>query len=179
MKPFKFCWELHKWLGIVLCLILINISVTGLLLLEKKKVEWIQPGTRKGQAGTPVDFVTIQAALDAVLDCNHPDFATLDAIDRIDVRPDKRVYKVQSKTHYAEIQIDAVTGEVLNIASRRSDMLEQLHDGSIFGEWMHGMVMPIVSVANIVLALTGIYLWLGPKLRKRRLAKAAKPTPNN
>ena len=171
MKPYRFCWELHKWLGIVLCLIFINISVTGLLLLEKKKCDWIQPPTQKGQEGKPADFVTIQAAVDAVLDCNHPDFATEDAIDRIDVRPGKRVYKVLSKTNYAEIQIDAITGQVLSTATRQSDLLEQLHDGSWFGEWAHAMLMPLVAVANIVLALTGLYLWLGPKFRKKK-AKA-------
>jgi uncharacterized iron-regulated membrane protein len=39
MKPYKVFWELHKWLGIVLAAILINISVTGFLLLEKKQYE--------------------------------------------------------------------------------------------------------------------------------------------
>jgi uncharacterized iron-regulated membrane protein len=168
MKPYKFCWELHKWLGIVLCLILINISITGLLLLEKKQYEWIQPPTLKGQEGVPADFVTIQAAMDTALDCNHPDFATLDAIDRIDVRLGKRVYKVLSKTNYAEIQIDAITGKVLSKARRRSDMLEQLHDGSFFGEWAYSLLMPFVAVTNVVLALSGLYLWLGPKFRKKK-----------
>jgi uncharacterized iron-regulated membrane protein len=168
MKPYKFCWELHKWLGIVLCLILINISVTGLLLLEKKRCDWIQPPTQRGQEGKPADFVTIQAAMESVLDCNHPDFATADAIDRIDVRPGKRVYKVLSKTNYAEIQIDAMTGQVLSAGTRQSDWLEQLHDGSLFGEWAHAMLMPLVAVANIVLAVTGLYLWLGPKFRKQK-----------
>ncbi|MCP4452174.1 MAG: PepSY domain-containing protein [Planctomycetes bacterium] len=168
MKPYKFCWELHKWLGIVLCLILINISVTGLLLLEKKRCDWIQPPTQKGREGKPEDFVTIQTAVDAVLDCNHADFATANAIDRIDVRPGKRVYKVISKTNHTEIQVDAITGQVLSQATRSSDMLEQLHDGSLFGEWVHALRMPLVAVANIVVAVTGMYLWLGPKFRKKK-----------
>ena len=175
MKPYKFFWEAHKWIGIVLSVILINISVTGLLLLEKKNVEWIQPGTRKGQEGPPADFVSIQTALESVLDCNHPDFATLDAVDRIDIRPDKRVYKVQSKTNYAEIQVDAITGDVLHIADRKSDLLEQLHDGSYFGTWMHSSIMPLVAVANVILAVTGLYLWLGPKFRKRKSATTVTP----
>ncbi len=168
MRPFKFCWELHKWIGIVLSIILINISVTGLLLLEKKNCEWIQPATYKGQEGTVSDFISVQAALDAVLDCNHPDFGDLDAVDRIDMRPSKRVYKVRSKTNYAEIQIDAVTGQILNKGRRNSDMLEQLHDGSLFGDWAHDTLMPLVAVTNIILALSGLYLWLAPKLRKKK-----------
>jgi uncharacterized iron-regulated membrane protein len=168
MKPYKVCWELHKWIGIVLSLVFINVSVTGLLLLEKKHYDWIQPPTQRGQEGKPADFVTIQAALDSVLDSNHPDFANLDAIDRIDVRPGKRVYKVLAKTNHAEIQIDAMTGKVLSVSERKSDMLEQLHDGSFFGDWMHGKIMPVVAIANIFLTLTGLYLWLGPKFRKKK-----------
>ncbi len=168
MKPYKFCWELHKWLGIVLCLILINISVTGLLLLEKKHCDWIQPPTREGQEGKPENFVTIQTALNRVLDCNHPDFDSVDAIDRIDIRPGKRIYKVLSKTHYGEIQVDAITGQILSVGVRRSDMLEQWHDGGMFGEWVHAMLMPLVAIANTILALTGLYLWLGPKTKKKK-----------
>lgn len=175
MKPYKLCWELHKWIGVVLSLILINISITGLLLLEKKNYEWIQPAIREGQEGSLADFVTIQAAMDTVLECNHPDLANPDAIDRIDIRPGERVYKVLSKTNYAEIQIDAITGQVLNIATRRSDLLEQLHDGSLFGDWIHGKIMPTVAVANIVLALSGLYLWLGPKLKKKKSLTKSKP----
>ena len=77
----------------------------------------------------------MKRVLDAVLDCNHPDFADIDAIDRVDFRPGKRVHKVRSKTRHAEIQIDAITGKVLNIATRPSDLLEQLHDGSVLGEY--------------------------------------------
>jgi len=171
MRPYKVLWEMHKWIGIVLSLILINVSVTGLLLLEKKQHEWIQPATRKGQEGTTAELITMQQVFDAVLDCNHPDFADVEAIDRVDFRPGKRVHKVRSKTHNAEIQVDAVTGDVLSVATRRSDMIEQLHHGSLFREWMHGKIMPAVGIANIVLAPSGRYLWLGPKCKKKKKLK--------
>ena len=168
MTVFKLCWEAHKWIGIALSLMLINISVTGLLLLEKKQYDWIQPSTRQGAPGSSADFITLQQVLDAVFACQHPDFADINDIDRIDFRPGKRVHKVRSTKHHAEIQIDAVTGEILSTSTRRCDFLEQLHDGSWFGPWMHGMIMPVVAVANTVLALTGLYLWLGPKFKLRR-----------
>lgn len=169
MRPYKIVWELHKWIGIVLALILINVSVTGLLLLEKKEHEWIQPVTRTGQEGTTADLIGMQRVLKAVSDCNHPDFQSVEAVDRVDFRPDKRVYKVRSKTHHAEIQVDAITGDVLNIAPRRSDLLEQLHDGSLFGQSMHGKIMPLAAVGNIILVLSGLYLWLAPKIKKRKV----------
>jgi len=168
MTLFKLCWEAHKWIGIALSLILINISVTGLLLLEKKQYDWIQPSTQKGQPGSPDDFISMQQVLEAVLACEHPDFPDVDAVDRVDFRPGKRVYKVRAQTHHAEIQVDAITGEILSTSTRLCDFLEQLHDGSILGPWMHDMIMPIVAVANTVLALSGLYLWLGPKFKRKR-----------
>ena len=177
MTPYKICWQMHKWIGIALSAVLINVSVTGLFLLEKKQYEWIQPATRTGQEGTPSDFVSIQRLFDIVAECNHPDFPNIDSIDRIDFRPGKRVYKVRAKTHHAEIQVDAISGQVLNVAARRSDLLEQLHDGSYLGSWMHGKVMPGVAVANIILALSGLYLWLGRRRsRKKRMSALSSPT---
>jgi len=169
MTLFKFCWEAHKWIGIALSLILINISVTGLLLLEKKQYDWIQPSTQRGQSGTSADFISMQKVLEVVIACDHPDFVDVNDIDRVDFRPGKRVYKVRAKSHHAEIQVDAITGEVLSTSTRCCDFLEQLHDGSWFGSWVHDMIMPVVAVANTVLAASGLYLWLGPKfMRKRR-----------
>jgi len=168
MTVFKFCWQAHKWIGIALSLILINLSVTGLLLLEKKQYDWIQPATHRGQPGTSDDFITMQRVLDTVFACEHPDFVDVNDIDRVDFRPGKRVYKVRSQNHHAEIQVDAVTGQVLNTSSRLCDFLEQLHDGSWFGPWMHDLMMPAVALANTVLALSGLYLWLGPKFKRKR-----------
>ncbi len=168
MTVFKLCWQAHKWIGIALSLILINVSVTGLLLLEKKQHDWIQPATHRGQPGSSDDFISMQRVLDAVFACEHPDFADVNAIDRIDFRPGKRVYKVRSRTRHSEIQVDAITGQVLNSSTRRCDFLEQLHDGSWFGAHMHDVMMPVVAVANVVLAVSGLYLWLGPKLRRRQ-----------
>lgn len=52
-----------------------------------------------------------------------------DDIDRLDVRPDKGMLKVRSKNRW-EVQVDTATGEILQVAFRRSDLIESLHDGS-------------------------------------------------
>jgi uncharacterized iron-regulated membrane protein len=41
----------HKWLGIVLAALLLLIACTGILLIQKKNVAWLQPPTQKGAAG--------------------------------------------------------------------------------------------------------------------------------
>lgn len=52
-------------------------------------------------------------------------------IDRLDVRPGKEMLKVCCKNRW-EVQLDAKTGSVLQVAYRRSDLIESIHDGRFF-----------------------------------------------
>ena len=72
---------------------------------------------------------------------------------RIDVRPDRGVVKAWLQTDY-EAQIDLGTAEILQIAYRRSDWIESIHDGSIFGDAVKlGLFFP--AAVGLVL------LWFG------------------
>ena len=168
MSRYKFFRLTHRWLGIFFAVVILNISVTGLLLLEKKQFEWIQPATRVGGEGQMEDFISTQEVLEAALGYGHADFQSLDDIDRIDFRPGKRVHKVRSEHNYSEMQIDAVTGKVLHVGTRRSDLFESLHDGSYFGAWVHDIFLPGAAIVCIFLTVGGIYLWAAPKLNKRK-----------
>ncbi|MHC4744976.1 MAG: PepSY domain-containing protein, partial [Planctomycetota bacterium] len=95
----------------------------------------------------------------------------IEDIDRVDFRPGKRVFKVRSKHNYAEIQVDAVSGSVLSVASRPSDLLEAVHDGSYYAGWMHAALMPVAGGGLIFVSLSGLYLWLSSWMRKRRHKK--------
>lgn len=168
MKTFKFFWTTHKWTGITLAAVFACTAVTGFLLLIKKQAEWIQPSTVKGAPGDVTNFITNQRLFDAVLSHNHPDFRTMEDIDRVDFRPRDRTFKVTSLHNYSEIQVCAITGEVLHVAWRASDIFEDLHDGSFFGEWVHAYVMPVVSFGLLFLVFSGLWLWIEPIVRRRR-----------
>ncbi|MDY0109632.1 MAG: hypothetical protein RBT60_06810 [Candidatus Krumholzibacteria bacterium] len=94
MRLFKFFRVGHQWIGIVVSVWLLLLSVMGFLLLIKKKVDWIQPPTR------------------------------------------------------------------------RSDLLERLHDGSLFGGFVHGWFSPLVAVSVAFLTVSGCWLWLAPRRRR-------------
>ena len=175
MKYYKFFWKAHKWVGIVLSIVFINLAVTGILLLVKKKFEWIQPPTRQGAEGALEDFITVEQLFDIVLSQQHPDFQSLDDIDRVDFRLDKRVHKVLSRRHHSEIQIDAVTGAVLDQDQRVSDLLEDLHDGSFWGAWAHTYLMPLTGLGLLFMSATGLYLWLNIYTRKKRQLQKFSP----
>lgn len=168
MKTFKFFWTTHKWTGILFSVFFLVIAVTGFLLLIKKEFAWIQPPTLKGTSGNISQFKSMRELLDIVLAQQHPDFTSLDDIDRVDVRPGKRVYKVRSVRNHSEIQVDAVSGKVLNVSSRASDLIESIHDGSFVGGWFHDYCMPFVSFALLFLIFSGIWLWLEPVVKKWR-----------
>ncbi|MCZ6835561.1 MAG: PepSY-associated TM helix domain-containing protein, partial [Planctomycetota bacterium] len=162
MKTFKFFWTTHKWTGISLAIILAVTSVTGFLLLLKKDYNWIQPPTIVGSEGGLESFITNQELFSIVFALDHPELQSLDDVNRVDFRPNKRVFKVRSNSYY-EIQVDAVTGEILGQNYRRSDLIETIHDGTFIAQWFHDWVMPVVSGGLLFLTGSGLWLWLEPK----------------
>ena len=96
---------------------------------------------------------------------------TWDDIDRLDVRPGKGMLKVRCNSGI-EVQIDTETGDVLQVARRRSDLIESIHDGS----WFHDaaklwLFLPAAAVL-FALWISGVYLWLLPHLVRRRKRRA-------
>jgi len=168
MRVYQYFRKTHKWVGILLSVVFLNSAVTGILLLEKKNYAWIQPPTLTGAEGKAEDFISTRNLVEIVLSQDSPNFRSLEDIDRIDFRPDHRVFKVHSKHNYAEIQVDAVTGEILSTAWRPSDLLEDMHDGSYYADWLHATLMPVTGGGLVLLTVSGIYLWLATWLRKRR-----------
>ncbi len=175
MSSFKLFFNTHKWTGMTLSLIFATTSVTGFMLLLKKRVDWIQPATQQGAPGELSEFITVQELFEVVFAQKHPDFKTLDDIDRVDFRPDQRVHKVRSIHNFSEFQVDAVTGEILSGRNvRRSDLLEKIHDGTFLAQWFHDWIMPVVAIALMFMVCSGIWLWLEPILRRRRRKKRQK-----
>ncbi|MGI9012812.1 MAG: PepSY domain-containing protein [Phycisphaerales bacterium] len=174
---FKFFWTTHKWVGIIIALVVLNTSATGFLLLIKKKSAWIQPIEQRGSAANQLD-VNFDDILQAARNAAGAGIETWDDIDRLDVRPGKGVVKVQSLSGY-EVQIDLATGDVLQSAYRRSDLIEQIHDGSFFGEWAHGYLMPVTAFSLVFLVGSGLFLFFEPKLRKRRRRKKERLAAGN
>lgn len=172
MDPFRFFWTTHKWTGLSLGLVFLVTAITGLLLLWKKEFSYLQPPTQRGTAAPLEDFLPMDEVWSAVQAHDHPDFRTPDDIDRIDVRPDKHVYKVRSRHNDTEIQIDAATGRVLSVETRRSDFLERIHDGSWISDDVKVFVMPVIALGLVFLVFSGTWIWMHPKIRRARKRKA-------
>ena len=68
-----------------------------------------------------------------------------------------------------EVQVDTATGEVLRVAYRRSDLIEQIHDGSFFSDAVKLYVVLPTGILLILMWGTGISLFLLPRFRKKRV----------
>jgi uncharacterized iron-regulated membrane protein len=168
MKGFRAVWLLHRWLGLGAGLVLVLTAGTGFLLLVKKDVPWLQPAVVRGAPGPVENLQPLPAVYAAVFALGLPEFRSEADIARIDFRPAQRVHKVISVHGDVEVQVCATTLATSGPQVRRSDWLERLHDGSAFGDWMHGLVMPAVAVVLLFLATSGYVMWGWPKWQKRR-----------
>jgi uncharacterized iron-regulated membrane protein len=168
VRVFRTLWLLHRWLGVGVGVLLMLTAASGLLLLVKKHFAWIQPAVVRGADGAPAELQPLAAVYGAVFALGLPELRSEADIARIDFRPSQRVHKVVSVEGDLEVQVCAMTLRTSGPAVRRSDWLERLHDGSWAGEWLHGIVMPVVALVVLFLAASGYVMWAWPKLQRRR-----------
>jgi uncharacterized iron-regulated membrane protein len=158
--------KVHYWLSLVIAVPLLVVIVTGILLQLKKELPWVQPPHNRGSSKElAISFDQILAAARSVPEAEIKGWSD---IDRLDVRPGHGMLKVQAKNAW-EIQLDAKTGKVLQVAYRRSDFIESLHDGSWFSDLVKSWVFLPSAIILLVLWLTGMYLfWLPIVVKNRR-----------
>lgn len=169
-KVLRVVRKIHRWTGATLFVLFLFISITGLLLGWKKDSKgYLLPKTQKGTSAIATDWLSLDALqTKALYHLDSLDQNLDPKIDRMDVRPSKGVVKFTFKKHYQELQLDLSTGELLNFGKRRSDLLEQIHDGSIIDRrlgWSFFKLLytSISGLALFTFTITGFWLWYGPK----------------
>lgn len=136
----------------------------------KKEVSWIQPPTVSGVSsqmpvlGLPELFAAAQSVEKAGL-------RTWADLDRVDIKPGKGVVKFVGENRW-EVQVDTATGEVLQVAFRRSDLIESLHDGSFFAGWTKLFLFLPSGAILLVLWGTGLYLFFLPRVKNYQKHRA-------
>lgn len=159
--------QIHYWLSLAVAVPTVIILVAGIFLMLKKEVAWIQPPTQSGSISDELPEIGFQQMVEAAR--NHPEAQINEwtDIDRIDLRVGKGVAKLRANSGW-EVQVDTRSGEVLNVAYRRSDLIEQIHDGSFFSDAVKLYVFLPTGILLIIMWGTGIYLFLLPRFRKKK-----------
>ena len=168
--------KVHRITGAALFSLFFIISITALLLGWKKNSNgYLLPSTKQGTMVSEERFITIDSV--QVIAINHFNDVvenTTPVIDRIDIRPDQAVAKVLFNNDYYEVQVDLGSGAVLQASTRRSDFVENLHDGSILDalfKTKNGIFKLIytsfMSLALLLFTVSGFWLWYGPKVMRK------------
>ena len=151
--------KLHYWGSLVIALPIAVIISTGVLLQLKKEIAWIQPTEVKTRAR---EFaITGDQILRAAMAAPALQVRSWGDIARIDIRPDRGLVKVSAQNRW-ELQLHSATGETLQVAYRRSDLIESIHDGSWFHDAAKFWIFFPSGVLLFGLWLTGMYLFVLP-----------------
>lgn len=162
--------KIHYWGSFSIALPLIIMIGAGVLLMVKKEFDWIQPPSQKGIERQLVPMASMQDLFDAALTVEVAEFTRWDELQRADLKPGKGIIKFVSKTNW-EVQVDTHTAEVLFVAQRRSDVIESIHDGSFFADWVKLWVFLPAGVGLFVLWISGIYLFTAAEVKKRKMRR--------
>jgi uncharacterized iron-regulated membrane protein len=172
----RFSRRLHKWVGAVLALVMGSLAVTGAFVAFKGEIEYLQPAGRSGAKGDLAAALPPVRVGEIVLALGLPEARSWKQINRIELRPAKRMYKVRLEPGSAwrsprEIQVDAMTGEILNDGLRGDQLWMDLHSLAVFGDGTRMVGMALAGLSLLWLSLSGLYLFFYPpwfKSRKRR-----------
>lgn len=170
MKPQILLRKIHHW-GSLFIMVQMGLMIgAGLLLMLKKEISWIQPPTENGIERDAVPALDMDALFGVAADIPELDVTDWSALARVDVKPGKGVVKFVGQNNW-EAQIDSHTGEVLAVSFRRSDIIESLHDGSYFADWIKLYIFFPSGIILLALWGTGIYLFFLPHWKRWQRAR--------
>lgn len=157
----------HRWGAIVASAPLLLTILTGLLLLHRGHVDWIQPQAHKGEAVQVAPAIGPEAVLEILKTRPEAEVSSWKDVSQMIYRPGRGTWQVRVQNHH-EVQIDGQTGAVLHSRYRTSTLLIQLHEGSFFGKAVMYWVFFPAGLLLLSLWLTGIWLFIGPVLRRKK-----------
>ncbi len=165
--------SLHKKIGIILMVLVLLISISGLLLGIKDEIG-LKPQTESATQIDSDQWISIKR-IDSIAKVYAQEQLHLDSqIDRIDIRPSKGIAKILYKKHFTELQIDIQTAEVVSVSTRADHFIERLHDGSIIDFYFSDtnaskiIYTTLVSLGLVFMSISGYLLWRNPKKIKRK-----------
>lgn len=172
---FQFWRRAHRLIGVVACVFLFGIAVTGFLLALKREISWMRPTEVPAEpVAAASELVSMETVMNSVWALNMPELKTMKDVDRVDYRPKQNVFKVVSKVGYKEVQVDGGTGAVLNVADRNDTFVESIHDMSWFHEALRTFWAPVIALSLATLSASGLYMYVNPILRRRAFRKSQK-----
>lgn len=170
--------KVHRTTGALLFIFFFLTAITGLTLGWKKNSGgYILPESYKGSSTELRNWISFDSlhaiACGIARDSISPTLSL--ELERIDARPDKGMVKFVFMEGFWGIQLDGATGKLLHIERRRSDFIENIHDGSLIDHFFETkneifklIYTTIMGISLLLFTITGFWLWFGPKRMRRK-----------
>jgi uncharacterized iron-regulated membrane protein len=165
-KLTRMSFQVHLWLGVLFTVVLLSIGVTGIALNHKRGLG-LMPDVANTSTQQLDGALPLLRLAEIGLAAGHPGAAIdLMQIERMDVRVKDGFVKVRLRDRLlTEVTIDLMSGKVLHVGPRADVFFEKLHSGELFGE--RGIFLSDAgAIALIITLITGIWLWIAPRLRR-------------
>lgn len=177
-KILRIIRKVHRTTGVLLFVFFVFIAISGLLLGWKKhSAGLIMSKSYQGTSTDLKDWISIDSlhkiANVYLVENISPELST--KIDRIDIRKQKWMVKFIYQEHFWGLQVDGTTGKILHVERRYSDLIENVHDGSILDRYLGTSnnqikvgYTSVMGFALLIFTITGFWLWYGPKRMRRK-----------
>ncbi|MGI6343281.1 MAG: PepSY domain-containing protein [Bacteroidales bacterium] len=168
----------HSFLTVFLFINISIIAITGILLGLKKQTKGvIMPVIVEGTTSELKQWISIDSIYNVAINeflKHYPDCKDVE-ISRIDIRQGKAMANAVFDKKYFSVQVDGATGQVLYAGKRYSDMIENIHDGSIVDiligsktQYFKIAYTCLMGLSLLLFSITGFMIWLSKRKRKRR-----------
>ena len=175
--------KIHRITGAMLFVFFFIIASTGILLgLKSNSNGLILPKTQQGASSSLKNWLPIDSLHNKACEILHDSISSNLSLElnRIDIRKNNGVAKFIFEKHLWEIQLDGTTGKLLQLKKRHSDLIEDIHDGTILDTYFNTSQTQIkviytllMGFALLLFTITGFWLWYGPKkMRKNKQRKS-------
>jgi len=168
----------HRIFAMMFIFFFLILSGTGILLGWKKhSAGAILPKSLEGASKDMRDWLSFDSLASIATKVLHDSVSEklTGYVARIDARPEKAMVKFVFEDHFIEIQLDATTGQVLYIGRRWSDLIENMHDGSLIDHWLGFeseyfklTYTTLMGLTLLTLSFTGFFLWRRNGIKRAR-----------
>lgn len=163
-KPRNLIFQLHRYLGLVVGLILVIVGLTGSLLVFVPELDAQIVQTRFGSVALQNEKIPVEKIVETLKTTysNHPDWK----VGQVQMAPNLPYYTVRlnrpDKTQW-EVFVNPYSGQVMGDRQRDTAFFSRvysLHYALLGGE-IGTMIVGIAALLLFILSITGITLWPG------------------
>lgn len=157
----------HRYISLIIALPVLITLITGVTLMMRGQFSYIQPPNLKGSQPLVAPGVSAQTVLQILQRTPQSEVKTWKDVNSLIFSPAKGTYQARLANDYL-VQIDAQTGETLDVSYRRTNVLIALHQGSFFHKKVMLWIFFPSGLGLLFLWISGMYLSIYPQVKRRK-----------